>query len=102
MIRRFAVLDADGVKVNCILIDDKSVDKYWPGYGAKLLDEGPESAEPRPQVPPSRPDDFGVLDVIPSEPMQTGDRIDFRTGIVTRRLSDPVVVDNAPGEIDAD
>lgn len=81
--RRYAVIDADGVKINCILVDDAVVDSYWPGYGAKLLDEGPEPEEVKP--PPNvKPDDFGVTDVVPDKPMSNGDKIDFKTGVVTK------------------
>lgn len=84
-IRRYAVIDADGFKVNTILIDDQKLDGYYPGYGAKLIDEGPQPEEPKaPPIPP-KPDDFGVLDVVPEVLMEVGDKIDFKTGKVTKR-----------------
>lgn len=84
MIRRVAVLDADGFKINTILVDSRSLAGYYPGYGAKLLDEGEQPQEPKaPPVPP-KPQDFGVLAVVPDMPMETGDRIDFVTGRVTK------------------
>jgi hypothetical protein len=35
--KRYAVLDANGVVVNHILIKDPLPAKYWPGYGAALV-----------------------------------------------------------------
>jgi hypothetical protein len=90
-IRRYGVLDADGVKLTTILVDEKTVTDYWPGYGAKLIDEGPEPEEPKAPPAPPRPDDFGVIDFKLDAPMQPGDRIDFRTGEVTKAKLDPGV-----------
>lgn len=80
--RRYAVIDADGVKINAIVIDGEP---YYPGYGAKLIDEGALPEEPKAARPPAKPDDFGVLAVTPDAPMEVGDRIDFKTGKVTKR-----------------
>lgn len=90
-ISRYAVIDADGFKVNTILIDDTRLDGYYPGYGAKLLNEGPEPEEPKAPPPPPPPADFGVLDVIASQPMEIGDKIDFKTGEVIKKRPDPIV-----------
>lgn len=82
-VKRYGVLDKDGKKINTILVDDQSVSTYWPGYGAKLLDEGPEPTAVKP--PPNvKPIDFGVTNVVPSQPMSNGDTIDLKTGIVTK------------------
>lgn len=89
-IKRYAVIDADGFKVNTILIDDTKLEGYYPGYGAKLIDEGIEPEEPKAPRPPPPPADFGVLDVKPSQPMDTGDKIDFVTGEVTKKKPDPI------------
>lgn len=91
-IRRYAVLDADGFVVNTILIDEASAGKYWPGYGAKLLDVGLAPEEPKAPPPPPMPDDFGVLDVAVdlTEPLRSGDKVDFKTGEVIRKKDEPV------------
>ena len=81
----YDVFDSDGYKVNSILIDDRIVDTYWPGYGAKLLDRGPAPVDPTPPPPPAKDPEFGVLALTNVEPMQTGDKIDFKTGIVTKK-----------------
>ena len=89
-IRRYAVIDADGFKVNTILIDDKALaGDYYPGYGAKLIDEGLEPEEPKAPPIPQKPTDFGVLEVTLAEPMEVGDRIDFKTGEVTKKPPPP-------------
>lgn len=88
MIRRYGVLDADGVKINTILIDDQKLIGYYPGYGAKLVDEGVQPQEPKAPLPPPMPKDFGVLGITPSQPMDVGDKIDFATGVVTKAVVD--------------
>src|SRR4051812_25471832 len=85
-IRRYAVLDADGVKVNTITADENLVAGDWyPGYGAALVDEGELEPEPPPAPPPVKPETWGVLDVKITKPLLVGDRIDFKTGIITSR-----------------
>jgi hypothetical protein len=89
-IRKYGVLDAEGFKVNTILIDDTTLDGYYPGYGAKLIDEGLPAPEPEKYVAPPKPVDFGVFDVDLAEPMRVGDKIDFKTGEVTKKPPEPV------------
>lgn len=82
-VRRYAVLDANGVKINCILIDDPMPANYWPGYGSYLMDEGP--ADPKAQyTPPTISSALPVTDVTPDKPMQIGDTISLVTGKVTK------------------
>lgn len=85
MIRRYAVLDADGIKINTITADEKLVASDWyPGYGAALVDEGEDLPDPPKPDPVKKPDTWAVLAVKPAEPMQNGDKIDFKTGVVTK------------------
>jgi hypothetical protein len=91
-IRLYAVIDADGYKINTILIDDQKLGGYYPGYGAKLIDEGPQPEEPKAPPPPPKPEDFGVLDVQLAEPMLVGDRIDFKTGEVMKREEPAIII----------
>lgn len=84
MIRKYSILDVDGVKINTITADDKLIASDWyPGYGAALVDEG--ALEPDPPKPPpiTKPDTWAVL--IASEPMENGDKLDFKTGQVLKR-----------------
>lgn len=84
-VRRYGVLDADGMKVNTITADESLIVTDWyPGYGAKLVDEGEVEPDPPKPDPVKRPDTWGVLPAI-AEPMLVGDKIDFKTGVVTKR-----------------
>ncbi len=84
-IRRYAVIDSDGVKINTITADEKLVGTDWyPGYGAALIDEGEELPDPPKPPPVTKPDTWTVLPKL-KEPMQNGDRIDLKTGEVTKR-----------------
>lgn len=86
MIRRYAVVDADGVKVNTITADEALIAGDWyPGYGAALVDEGEVLPDPPPPPPPTKPDTWGVLPFVLAEPMANGDRIDLKTGEVTKK-----------------
>lgn len=90
MIRRYAVLDADGVKINTITADDALVASGWyPGYGAALLDEGEDFPDPPKPEPVKKPDTWRVIEKI-AEPMLNGDRLDFKSLVVVKRADDPV------------
>ncbi len=92
MIRRYAVLDADGVKVNTITADEALIATAWyPGYGAFLVDEGEHLPDPPKPPVPTRPETFAVLPFTPVDPMQNGDRMDTKTGEVIKK---PVVADD--------
>lgn len=82
---RYAVLDADGVKINSILVNEPYPADYWPGYGRYIV---AEHGEPAPTLPADlgvrsgdRP--FTVLAVRPSAPMEMGDVMDVGSGVVT-------------------
>jgi hypothetical protein len=45
-VRRVAVIASDGTKLNTILVDERAMGKYTPGYGAYLVDEGPDETPP--------------------------------------------------------
>jgi hypothetical protein len=95
-IRRYAVLDTDGVKINTITADEKLIGTDWyPGYGAALVDEGEEQPDPPPAPPPVKPDTWGVLEVKLAEPMLVGDRVDFKTMEVVKRVEE-VAIDIEP------
>jgi hypothetical protein len=82
---RYAVLDASGVKVNGILVDDPYPQSYWPGYGRYITCE---FGEPDPTPPADldiragdRP--FSYLLVRPTSRMNNGDTMNLATGEVT-------------------
>lgn len=82
---RYAVLDANGVKVNGILVDDPYPSDYWPGYGRYIT---AEYGEPDPTPPENldirtgaRP--FSFLTVRPAAPFNIGDTMDLATGAIT-------------------
>jgi hypothetical protein len=86
-IKRYAVLDADGVKVNTITADEELIATDWyPGYGAALVDEGEIEADPPKPEPVKRPDTWGVLEVKLAEPLLVGDRVDLKTLEVIKRV----------------
>ena len=90
MIRLYGVLDETGVKLNTITADDALVASgWWPGYGAKLIDEGENPADPPPAPPPVKPVTWRVLPPA-KDKMSNGDRLDEKTGDVIRA---PVPVD---------
>jgi hypothetical protein len=74
--KRYAVLDANGVVVNHILIKDPLPAKYWPGYGAALvpLEDCNVSA--------GAALDVHVLKI--KEIPQIGDTLDVDTGTLTK------------------
>lgn len=91
-VRRYAVLDADGVKVNTITADEELIASEWyPGYGAFLVDEGEVPPDPPKQIPPRKPDTFSAVLPALAEPMQVGDRLDTKTREVTKKRVDPPV-----------
>lgn len=92
-VRRYGVLDADGVKITVITADEELIKSDWyPGFGAALIDEGPLEPDPPPPPIPTKPDTWGVLSFSLAEPMINGDRIDFKTGEVTKViLVDPIL-----------
>ena len=84
MIKRYGVIDADGIKVNTITADEVLIASGWyPGYGAALVDEGENPADPPKELPPVKPQTWTVLPAL-AEPMQNGDKIDLVTGEVTK------------------
>lgn len=82
---RYAVLDANGVKLNGILVDDPYPQDYWPGYGRYITCE---FGEPDP-TPPANLDirtgdrPFTYLLVRPLAAMTIGDTMNLQTGEVT-------------------
>ena len=84
MIKRYGVIDADGIKVNTITADEVLIASGWyPGYGAALIDEGEMPPDPPKEIPPSKPVTWTVLPKL-AEPMVNGDKIDLVTGEVTK------------------
>lgn len=82
---RYAVLDAAGVKLNGILVNDPYPQDYWPGYGRYITCE---FGEPNPTPPADldirtgdRP--FSYLLVRPLSAMSIGDTMNLETGEVT-------------------
>jgi hypothetical protein len=73
---RYAVLDANGVVVNHILINDPLPAKYWPGYGAALVPL--EEAD----VSNGAALDVHVMKII--DIPQIGDTLDVNTGELTK------------------
>lgn len=92
-IHLYAVLDADGVKVNTISAEESLLETNWyPGYGAYLVDEGLMSLDPPLAPPPVKPETFKVLPFVLAEPMQNGDTMDVKTGEVTKKSLDGEVI----------
>jgi hypothetical protein len=86
--KRYAILDANSLVVNCVLISDPLPKGYWPGYGKYLL--------PLELVDTSN--GGGGLDIIKFDKWpiipQIGDTVNLTTGEVTKFV--PVVtVDGA-------
>lgn len=82
---RYAVLDANGVKLNGILVDNPYPQDYWPGYGRYITCE---FGEPDPTPPANYeikppPREFTYLAVRPLAPMSIGDTMNLATGEVT-------------------
>lgn len=85
-IRRYAVLDVDGIKINTITADPQLLNTNWyPGYGAYLVDEGEEQPDPPKPPPPTKPDTFSTVLPALAEPMQNGDKLDVKTGEVFKK-----------------
>lgn len=82
---RYAVLDASGMKLNGILVNDPYPQDYWPGYGRFIVCE---AGEPDP-TPPANLDirggdrPFSFLTVRPAGPFSIGDTMDLATGAIT-------------------
>lgn len=83
-IHRYIVVDADGSYRNTILVDQDIAGQYWPGYGAGMIDMGPEKPEVLPPPPIIKPKDFGILDIKLDQPMQEGDMVDLQSGTVMK------------------
>jgi hypothetical protein len=87
---RFAVLDANGVVVNHILIADPLPAKYWPGYGKTLV--------------PLEPCDCSAgaaLDVVKFKIgtiPQIGDTLDLEKGTITKFVPKVEQVADEKGE----
>lgn len=93
MIRRYGVLDANGVKLSTITADDAVVNAGWyPGYGAALIDEGENPPDPPKERPLGKPDTFVVLPAL-AVPMNNGDQIDFKTLQVAKPVSLDAIAD---------
>lgn len=82
---RYAVLDASGVKLNGIIVNDPYPQDYWPGYGRFITCE---YGEPDPTPPENldirtgdRP--FSYLLVRPTARLNIGDTMNLTTGEVT-------------------
>lgn len=82
---RYAVLDANGVKLNGILVNDPYPQDYWPGYGRYITCEFEEPAPTPPANLDIRTGDrpFSYLLVRPDAQMNIGDTMDLATGKVT-------------------
>lgn len=81
MSKRYAILDANGVCLNVILVDDPYPSTYWPGYGryATCADEGDVVLPDNPDITPN----FTILSVRPTGPIWIGCTMDIATGDVT-------------------
>ena len=82
---RYAVLDANGVKLNGIMVNNPYPQDYWPGYGRYITCE---FGEPDPTPPTNYeikqpPRMFTYLAVRPLAPMSIGDTMNLATGEVT-------------------
>lgn len=96
-VRRMAVLDENGFSINTILVDERAIDHYTPGYGAKLVDLGPAvNCEPALDKYVNFSAEFRGLDAIQvqidgkSVVLEHGDRLDLDKLEVIKR-PDPVI-----------
>jgi hypothetical protein len=74
--RRYAVLDANNVVVNHILVADPLPAKYWPGYGKTLV--------PLEAVDATNPAALDVVILKIADIPQIGDTLDLKTGKITK------------------
>jgi hypothetical protein len=74
--KRFAVLDANGVVVNHILVDDPLPAKYWPGYGKTLV--------PLEACDCSAGAALDIVKLKITEVPQIGDTLNLETGTITK------------------
>lgn len=113
--RRYAVLDENGVKLNCILVDDPYPAEYWPGYGRYIVCEHNEP-NPTPPVNPEIlermqqsldpniralgrrvvPKRFTWLPVRPQGRFEIGDTMNITTGAITPKPVPPPEPDPVP------
>lgn len=89
--KRYAVLDANNVVVNHVLIDDPMPKGYWPGYGKTLVPC--ESVDTR--------NGGAGLDLVrfnytPANCPRIGDTVNLITGVITRFVPQ-VIVDPRTG-----
>lgn len=82
---RYCLLDATGLVINVILVDDPYPQDYWPGYGRYITCA---FGEPDP-TPPDNLDirtgdnPFTYLTVRPTSRCEIGDTMNVATGEVT-------------------
>lgn len=80
-VHRYAVIDADGTKINTITADDALIASGWyPGYGAALIDEGENPADPPKALPVLKPLTWVVLPKL-DVPLANGDKIDLKAAV---------------------
>lgn len=103
-VRRMAVLDENGVSINTILVDERAVDHYTPGYGSKLVDLGPAvNCEPAIDRLVNFSKEFKGLDVLKIEidgkpvVLEHGDKLDLDRLEVIKR-PDPVIETEGAGD----
>lgn len=101
-VRRMAVLDENGFSINTILVDERAIDHYYPGYGSKLIDLGPAvNCEPALDKYVNFKEEFKGLDVLKIEVdgkplhIEHGDKLDPDTFEVIKRPDPPPVVEEA-------
>lgn len=90
-----AVIDYDGTKLNSIIVDERAVGHYNPGYGTFLIDEGPVHNPPKPNDESlvNFDKDFVGLELLqveidgkPLGPMDIGDKLDLRTLNIIKKV----------------
>jgi hypothetical protein len=79
---RYAVLDANGVKLNGIMVDDPYPQAYWPGYGRYITCEFGEP-DPTPPADLNIREGFSYLLVRPLARFSIGDTMNIETGEIT-------------------
>src|SRR5262245_23908619 len=91
-LRRYAILDINGLCVNVVLVNDPMPTNYWPGYGFYLVDQG--------AVPPITPDPGPTIStllntppVAPNRRIQIGDVMIINTGTVFSYVPQQIVQD---------
>lgn len=95
-VRRMAVLDENGISINTILVDERAIDFYNPGYGSKLVDLGP-AVNCEPDLSKNIDNEIVGLEVlsvsVDGKPVELsiGDTLDLKTFEIIKKQETPIL-----------